>query len=253
MTQLIETKTIGRVLEVTMNRPKAKNALTLEMYDALSAAFDRASEDSAIRALLIRGAGGAFTSGNDLNDFMENPPSDQDSPVFRFLLRLLTFEKPVIAAVEGHAVGIGTTMLFHCDMVYAATTSKFKLPFVNLALVPEAGSSLILERMVGHQRASELFLLGETFGADKGASIGFVNEVLEPEALYERAHEVAALVAKRPPESVRLTKQLLRGIEKDELEQVMRRESAFFIERLASPELSEAIAAFFEKREPVFE
>ncbi len=253
MSEHIATQVHGRVMEITIARPEAKNALTLEMYEALSAAFDVASGDRNVRALLVRGADGVFTAGNDLKDFMETPPTGEDSPVFQFLSRLLTFEKPLIAAVDGHAVGIGTTMLFHCDLVYSSDRAKFKLPFVNLALVPEAGSSLILERMVGHQLASELLLLGETFGPERAQRIGFVNEVLPGEDVYAHALSRARQVAKRPPEAVRLTKKLLKGIERDRLEEVMKAESAFFIERLASPELTEAVAAFFEKREPQFD
>jgi enoyl-CoA hydratase/carnithine racemase len=253
MSEFIRTQTHGRVMEITIARPAARNALTLEMYDAMSAAFDAASEDEGVRVLLVRGAEGVFTAGNDLKDFMVSPPSGEDSPVFGFLHRLLTFAKPLVAAVDGHAVGIGTTMLFHCDLVYCSDRAKFKLPFVNLALVPEAGSSLILERMVGHQLASELLLLGETFGPELARRVGFVNATLEGDAVYAHAMERAHELARRPPEAVRLTKQLLKGIERERLEEVMKAEAAFFVERLASPELAEAISAFFEKREPQFD
>ena len=238
------------VLEVQMCRPEAKNALTLEMYDELTAAFMRAADDDDVRAVLVRGAEGDFTSGNDLRDFMEDPPTGQDSPVYRFLEVLVGFAKPVVAAVDGWAIGIGTTMLLHCDLVYVSERARFQMPFVNLALVPEAGSSHILPKMIGHQRAAELLLFSQKFDAARAAEFGFVNEIVPPDQLFERARERARAITKLPPEAVRLTKMLLRR--ESDLEEAMRQEGALFIERLRSPELAEAIQAFFEKRAPEF-
>ena len=252
---MIKTRRREATLEVSLERPESKNALTLQMYEALTEALQRASQEGAVRAVILRGAPGVFTSGNDLHDFMRAPPTSQDSPVYRFLQALVRFEKPLIAAVDGWAVGIGTTMLLHCDLVYATRQARLKMPFVDLALVPEAGASLLLPRMIGHQKASELLLLSKAFGAEEAARFGLVNEVLEDhDALLERAREVADRIAALAPESVRLTKMLLRraGHQDASLEGVMSEEGELFIARLQSPEMAEAVTAFFEKRAPKF-
>ena len=240
------------VMKIQISRPAAKNAITLEMYDAMSDALERASAQASVRVVLFHGDQGIFTSGNDLNDFVDKPPSGEDSPVYRFLQALVSFEKPLVGAVDGWAVGIGTTMLLHCDLVYASTRAKFKMPFVELALVPEAGSSLILPRMMGHQKAAELLFFSQVISASKAESLGFVNEVLEPEELMERARERALAHTKLAPEALRLTKQLLCRPDLDTLKDTMRVEADLFIERLASPDLAEAIQAFFQKRPPNF-
>lgn len=240
-------------VEIAMNRPAVKNALNLSMYEAMTAALAEAAGENAVRAVIIRGEGGSFTSGNDLNDFIQNPPTNEDSPVFRFLKALVDFEKPLLAAVEGHAVGIGTTMLLHCDLAYAAPSARFQLPFVNLALVPEAGASLILPAMLGHRHAAELLLLGERFGAEEAKTAGIINAVLpDAEALLAHVRSRAAKLAKLAPSAVRESKRLMKAHNKDAVWAVMQNEAAAFSQRLQSPELMEAVSSFFERREPDF-
>jgi enoyl-CoA hydratase/carnithine racemase len=239
-------------LEITLDRAPRKNALSLAMYDALAAALAEASADAAIRAVLIKGSGGVFTSGNDLQDFMRSPPSGSDSPVFRFLEALVAFEKPLVAAVEGHAIGIGTTMLLHCDLVYAADSARFALPFVNLALVPEASSSFLLPRLMGHARAAELLFLGEPFDATTAKELGIVNAVFPAGDVVSEARKRVHALTEKPPEALRQTKRLLKAPLAAETRARMQAEGALFVERLASKEVAEAITAFFEKRRPVF-
>jgi enoyl-CoA hydratase/carnithine racemase len=251
MTDVTVTQSDG-ALEITLDRPARKNALSLAMYEALTAALARASSDDGIRAVLITGGGGAFTSGNDLKDFMQNPPAGPDSPVLRFLEAISTFDKPIVAAVEGHAIGIGTTMLLHCDLVYAADTARFQLPFVNLALVPEAASSFLLPRLMGHARAAELLFFGEPFDAATAKELGIVNAVLPAAELLTEARKRVQLLVEKAPEALKQTKRLLRAPRADETRKTMLAEGALFIERLASKEVAEAITAFFEKRKPNF-
>jgi enoyl-CoA hydratase/carnithine racemase len=203
-----------------------------------------------VRAVLLHGEGGSFTSGNDLGDFMQSPPTGENSPVLRFLSALSAFEKPIVAAVEGHAIGIGTTLLLHCDLVYAAPSARFQVPFVNLALVPEAASSLLLPRLAGHARAAELLFFGEPFDAATAHDLGIVSAVADDVLAHARAR-VSALVAK-PAQALRLTKRLMKQPLADAVRAQMRAEGAVFIERLASAEVREAITAFFEKRPPNF-
>ena len=239
-------------LEITLDRASRKNALSLAMYDALAAALKKADLAPDVRAVLIQGSGGVFSSGNDLQDFMQAPPTGGDSPVFRFLEALVAFEKPLVAAVEGHAIGIGTTMLLHCDLVYASETARFALPFVNLALVPEAASSFLLPRLMGHARAAELLYLGEPFGAHTARELGIVNAVFSPGDLLSEARRRVQALVDRPPEALRQTKRLLKAPIADETRARMKAEGALFVERLASKEVGEAITAFFEKRKPNF-
>lgn len=246
----VQITTADGACEIVMARPQRKNALTLAMYSAMTEALEIAARDASVRALLLRGDGGNFTSGNDLNDFMQTPPTGDDSPVIRFLHALSTFEKPVVAAVEGHAIGVGTTLLLHCDLVYAAPSARFQLPFVNLALVPEASSSFLLPRLMGHARAAELLFFGEPFNAATARELGLVNAVVEDLNAHARAR-VHTLVEK-PAESLRLTKQLLKAPLSDEIRARMRAEGVIFMERLASAEMREAVTAFFEKRPPRF-
>lgn len=236
------------VLTISFNRPEKKNALTMAMYDALFARLQQAEEESQVRAIVLRGEGGTFTAGNDLGDFMKDPPKTMDSPVGRVLGLLPTLHTPVIAAVNGAAVGIGTTLLMHCDLVYCSDRSKFKMPFVPLGLCPEAGSSYLLPRLAGRVKATELLLLGEAFDAATALEIGLVNEVLSAEALDERAQAVALKIAALPPASVRLTKALISRAHSDMLNAAMEREGGLFLERLRSPEAAEAMQAFFQKR-----
>lgn len=240
------------IFTVVLDRPEKKNALTRAMYTNLAEAFERAGTDAAIRVMVVRGSGGAFTAGNDLKDFMQDPPRGEDSPVFRFLFRLAQFEKPLVMAVEGPAVGVGTTMLLHADLVYAARGSRFSLPFVNLGLVPEGGSSVLLPQLAGLQKANELLMLGEPFGAEDARAFGLVSEVHEPEALYARVDERARALAAQPAGALQETKRLMRAHARGPVLDALRREAAVFTERLSSPEATEAFQAFFEKRKPNF-
>lgn len=250
MSEILTSKADG-ILTIAFNRPDKKNALTGAMYAAMADALDAAETDSAVRVILFTGNGGAFTAGNDLQDFLNNPPEGENTPVFRFLRAISTASRPMIAAVSGVAVGIGTTMLLHCDLAYAAESAKFSLPFVNLALVPEAASSLLLPQMIGQHRAAELFLLGEPFTAATAKEYGIVNAVFPEDRLLGEAMDVARKVAARPPTAVRLTRQLLRQSKGDVAGQ-MAAEGAHFRIQLKSAEAREAMTAFFEKRPPNF-
>jgi enoyl-CoA hydratase/carnithine racemase len=248
----IAVGTHGAVRTLTFDRPEKRNAFTADMYEQLVAALEEAAGDENVRVVLLEGAGGSFTAGNDLHDFLEAPPSGEHSPVVRFLYALIGFDKPMVAAVEGPAVGIGCTMLLHCDLVYASEDARFQLPFVNLGLCPEAASSYLLPRVAGLQRASELLLLGEPFDALRARDAGIVNEVLPHEVVRDRALERARALAARPPAAVRGTRDLIRAGLRDRLEDVLGTEIELFARRLVSPEAKEAFSAFVEKRPPDF-
>lgn len=248
----LRTQERDGVYTLTIDRPSRKNALTLAMYEALTDGLREASERPSVRVALIQGAEGCFTAGNDLKDFAQNPPKSADTPVFHFLKALLDFPKPLVAAVDGVAVGIGTTMLLHCDLVYCTARARFTLPFGKLGLVPEGGSSYLLPLMMGHQRASELLLLGESFGSEVAARVGLVNEVLPVEQLETHVAERLQKLVALPPEATRLSKQLIKAPYKERLSEVMFKEGEVFLGRLGSPENQEAIMAFFEKRAPDF-
>lgn len=251
MSDLIATKVEERILTIRINRPEKKNALLLDMYTAMSEALSHADGDNAIRAICITGTGDVFTSGNDIGDFQRSPPTGSDSPVMVFLNTIARVSKPLLAAVNGVAVGIGTTLLLHCDLVYASPNARFQLPFVNLGLVPEAASSLLLPRMIGHQRAAELLLLGEPFDAGTAANIGLVNGIAPLDDLLEKTLERARALASKPPAAMRLTKGLLKGNQNEVLERIDL-EAGHFLERLGSAEAAEALQAFIEKRPPDF-
>lgn len=250
MTDQILTSIDDGVMTIRINRPEKKNALTVAMYGALADAMQSAATDDAVRVALIAGAPGAFSAGNDIMDFMENPPFDANSPVAAFLLAIVSAPKPVVAAVNGVAVGVGATMLLHCDLVYAGESARFHLPFVNLALVPEAGSSYLLPRMAGHQRAAELLMLGNPFDAQTAHEIGFVNEVVGDDAVESRALAVARELAAKPPAALRLTKALLKRGAAEKLEETIYHEMGQFSSLLRSPEAAEAFTAFMERRKP---
>lgn len=237
----------GPVLHLRLNRPDKKNALTLEMYAALAEAL-RQAESSDARAVLFSGAGDAFTGGNDLRDFLERPPTDESSPVLRFLQALIGSSLPLVAAVQGLAVGIGTTLLLHCDLVYVARSARFHLPFVKLGLIPEAGSSLLLPQRVGAARAAEILLLGEPFGAEEALAMGVVSRVVADEELMQHAWARAQQLAEQPPEALRATRELLRRADRDALPSRMREESRLFLERLRSSEARAAMQAFLQSR-----
>jgi enoyl-CoA hydratase/carnithine racemase len=239
------------ILTITFNRPDKKNALTSAMYATLADALEAAETDAAVRVILFAGNGGAFTAGNDLQDFLNNPPQGDNTPVFRFLRAISTASKPLVAAVSGVAVGVGSTMLLHCDLVYAGENAKFSFPFVNLALVPEAASSLLLPAMIGHHRAAELFMLGEAFTPATAKDFGIVNAIHPDDRLLAEATAVAARLAAKPPTALRLTKQLLKRTKGDVAGQ-MAQEGEHFRAQLKSAEAREAMTAFFEKRPAKF-
>ena len=251
MSEHIEIERSGAVVTIRMARPEKKNALTGAMYTAMSDALDAARADDATRVVVIVGAGGVFTSGNDLLDFASAPPTGADSPVLRFLRTLSTFPKAVVAGVSGLAIGIGTTMLLHCDLVVADPATRFSLPFINLGLVPEAGSSLLLTRMLGHARASELLLLGEMFDAPSALRYGVVNTVSEPGEADAGAMRFASALAAKAPTALRLSKALLKS-ETATVQARMEEEAGHFLAQLRGPEFREAVSAFMQKRPPQF-
>jgi enoyl-CoA hydratase/carnithine racemase len=242
----------GNVLTVRMQRPEKRNALNVEMYAALATALRRANSDPAVRVVVITGGPDCFTAGNDILDFVGNPPADDTHPVMQFLFALTDFEKPLIAAVNGAAVGIGTTLLLHCDLAYAAEDARFHLPFVNLGLCPEAGSSLLLPMRAGSHRAAEAILLGQPFDAATALSWGLVNRLTAPGQADAAALEAAQRVAKQPPAAIRAARQLLREPLRLPLHDALRREAEAFVARLSSPEAAESFQAFMERRPPDF-
>lgn len=248
----ILTENKDGVLRIAIDRPDKKNALTAAMYQAMADAIHAAEDDARVRVLLIHGKADLFTAGNDLQDFLDNPPRDDKRPVFQFLYGISQAQKPIVAAVAGAAVGIGTTMLLHCDLVYAARNARLQLPFVNLGLVPEAASSLLLPALVGYQRAAELLLLGEPFSADRAKEIGLVTEVVPESELFDIAMAQARKLAAKPAASLRLTKRLMKQGQMAAVVQQIKLESGHFGERLNSPEAKEAFSAFLEKRKPDF-
>ena len=236
----------GPVCELRLTRPEKRNAITADMYATLAQGLAGAQADVGVRAILLSGEGAHFTGGNDLHDFMERPPQGEDSPVYRFLDALAHAGKPVVAAVQGQAVGIGTTMLLHCDLVVAADDARLSMPFVDLALVPEAASSLLVPRLFGHQRAAELLMLGEGLNAATACAWGLVNRVVVAGSERAEALALAHRLADKPPEALRITKMLL----KDDSAGVARRiarEGEHFGQQLTTPELKSAIAAFFAR------
>ena len=253
MSEHVRVERDGGVLAITLDRPERRNAITVAMYAALADAFESAAADPAVRLITVRGEGQDFAAGNDLADFLQALPRDDgDIPVWRLLRALARCETPIVAAVHGNCVGIGTTMLLHCDLVIAAEGSRFSLPFVDLGLVPEAASTLVLPRLAGRRRAARYLLLGEPFGAEEALDIGLASHVVPAAELQKAlASTVAALLAK-PPEALRKTQVLLRNGTREEILERMQQENSLFAERLASPEVKEAIAAFFEKRKPDF-
>jgi enoyl-CoA hydratase/carnithine racemase len=246
---LIRSENRDRVARIRFDRPEKKNAITAEMYTQLAEALAAADADAEVRAVLLHGTAECFTAGNDVADFLKRAPGGEGSPTWRLFEVLPALQKPIVAAVGGPAVGIGSTLLLHCDLVYAASNARFQLPFVPLGIVPEFGSTLLLPMLAGYQRAAELLLLGQPFGAQKACEVGLVTEVVAPEALLAKAESVAGMLAALPPESLRLTKKLMKST--PVRERIME-EGRLFLERLRSPEAKEAMTAFLEKRKPRF-
>ena len=247
MTDLIQTQQDGAVLTLRLNRADKKNAITAVMYSAMAEALRSADNDGAVKVVIITGSGDSFTAGNDLKDFAENPPKDPGAPVFAFMDALASFKKPVIAGVNGVAVGIGTTLLLHCDMAIAVPTAKFALPFVNLALVPEFASSLLLPRFVGARKAQELLMSGEAFDAETALKLGLIGALVPADQLEAAVKAKAAMLAAKPPAALRETKALIRG-DLVEIKARIAAEAKVFSARLQSAKLQEAVAAFFAKR-----
>lgn len=236
---------VDQVLTITFNRPEKKNAITQGMYSTLASTLNNAAGDFGIRAVVISGNGKAFTAGNDILDFM-NEEITLSSPVFHFLKALHDFPKPLLAAVQGNAVGIGTTLLLHCDLVYAAPDALFQMPFVTLGLVPEAGSSILFPRLVGHAKASEIFLTGRNFQAQEALTMGLINGIEENPVL--RAIEVAQIIAHQPPNAVLNTKALLKSASHIAIENVMLAEGEMFRIALQSDETQGAFMKFMNSR-----
>ncbi len=243
MSDAIQSRIEAGVLELCFARPEKKNALTRAMYASLADRLRESAEKTEVGAVLFYGSGDAFTSGNDLRDFLDDPPLDEQSPVFAFLDTLANCPLPVVAAVNGLAIGIGTTLLLHCDLVYAGDDAIFRLPFVDLGLVPEAASSLLLPRVAGHARAAELLLLGEPFDAVKAQALGLLNGVVPGADVVDTARDAARRLAGKPRTAVRVTKALLKR-ETESVAARMQAEAAQFAERLQSPEARAAFRAF---------
>ena len=247
---MIKNETRDRVAQIRFDRVDKKNAITVEMYAQLGAAFSAAEKDPQIRSVLLHGTAECFTAGNDVADFLK---SSRNPPPARALFDTLPhMTKPVVAAVGGPAVGIGTTMLLHCDLVYAAPNARFQLPFVPLGIVPEFGSTYLLPALAGYQRAAKLLLLGQPFTAQEAYEVGIVTEVVAQEKLLDQASQVATALAALPPESIRLTKRLMKTRHAQTLAETIDEETRIFSERLSSPEAKEALSAFLEKRKPDF-
>jgi enoyl-CoA hydratase/carnithine racemase len=249
LTDHVRVEREGDVLAITLNRPERRNAITVAMYAALADAIESAANDHDLRLITLRGEGQDFTAGNDLGDFMAELPRDgSDIPVWRLLRALAANQVPIVASVHGNAVGIGTTMLFHCDLVVTEQTTRFHMPFVDLGLVPEAASSLLLPRLAGRRRAARYLLLGEPFGAQEAFDFGLVSHVAPAGELGSVTGKVVAALRAKPKEALRLTQRLLRNGQSDDLLQRMELENGHFSERLTSDEVREAISTFFASR-----
>lgn len=248
----ISTSKADGIFTIEFNRPEKKNAITAAMYQAMADGLKEAEAESEIRVILFCGKPEIFTAGNDLEDFMKNPPKNSESPVYQFMYALSHAVKPVVAAVSGAAVGIGTTMLLHCDLIYAADNAKFSMPFSQLGLCPEFSSSILLPQLAGYQRAAEKLMLGEPFLAEEAREMGLVNKVLPLADLQAFAQAQAAKLAALPASSIRATKRLMKDNQTATIDAKMAEESKYFGEMLTAPEAREAFMAFFQKRKPDF-
>ncbi|MGY3484591.1 enoyl-CoA hydratase/carnithine racemase [Bradyrhizobium sp. USDA 4011] len=252
MTEHVKVEVAAGVMTLTLQRPEKKNALTGAMYDAMSNALKQAEADPAVRVILFQGDGDSFTAGNDLADFASQARGESavDSPAHRFIETISKAGKPLVAAVQGNAVGVGTTMLLHCDLVYLAENARLITPFVNLALVPEAASSWLLPLRIGHARAYAMFALGEPMDAQGALASGLANAVVPQADLRKKAHDAAVALTRRPAGSLSMTKKLMR--EQQRIAAQIAEEGVLFKERLTTPEAREAFAAFAERRQPDF-
>jgi enoyl-CoA hydratase/carnithine racemase len=251
MSDIITERSDG-ILRIELNRPAKKNAMTSAMYIEVVDILHAAAHDERVRVVIWHGAGDSFTAGNDLKDFLDNPPSAGETPQGRLMHTLLDFDKPLIAAVRGTAVGGGTTMLLHCDFVYAGENTRFQLPFVNIALLPEFGSSCLLPLAIGHLRAAELVLSGSPFDARRAEELGLVTRVVPDQDVLQVATETARSLIAKPAGALRASKQLLKRPFREQITAAMDAENEAFKERLRSDEAKEAMTAFLEKRPPDF-
>jgi enoyl-CoA hydratase/carnithine racemase len=249
----IQCEVDGAVQSIALNRPEKKNALTAEMYNALAGAVERSEADSTVRVMLLHATGDAFTGGNDLLDFLQKPWSGQQiPPAVRFIHAVAHAKKPIVAAVQGLAVGVGVTILLHCDLVYAAEGAKFIMPFVDLGIVPEAASTVLLPALMGRQRASELLMLGAPLEARRAYELGLVNAVVAPDKLFVTASQAAHKLAEKPVGALLACKRLIKQANQAEANRALHEEVVEIRERLDSPETKEALTAFVEKRKPDF-
>ena len=251
MDEIITDRSEG-ILRVELNRPAKKNAMTSGMYVTLADVFDEAAKDDRTRAVLWHGAGDSFCAGNDIEDFLQNPPGPGDSPQARLMNALVDLDKPLVAAVQGAAIGGGTTMLTHCDFVYAGESAKFQMPFINLALVPEFGSSFSLPAEMGHIRAAELILLGLPFDAKRAVDLGFVTQVVPDQKLLATASETAQKLAAKPAGALQASKRLMKRSVREQIKSAIKSENEEFSTQVRSEDAKEALNAFLEKRPPHF-
>jgi enoyl-CoA hydratase/carnithine racemase len=248
----IVTERTGSILRVQLNRPAKKNAMTSAMYVTLADLLNAAAKDDQIRVVLWHGAGDSFCAGNDVEDFLKNPPGPGDSPQARLISAFIDFEKPIVAAVQGAAVGGGTTMLTHCDFVYAGESAKFHMPFINLALVPEFGSTYSVPARIGYLRAAELIQLGLPFDAKRAVELGLATSVVPDQNLLATATETAQKLAEKPAGALQACKRLMKQSSREQLERAAKLENEEFSARVRSADTKEAFTAFLEKRRPDF-
>jgi enoyl-CoA hydratase/carnithine racemase len=248
----IITERFGPILRIQLNRPATKNAMTSAMYITLADVFNTTAKDDQIRVVLWYGAGDSFCAGNDIGDFLKNPPGSEESPQALLIKALINFGKPIVAAVHGAAIGGGTTMLTHCDFVYAGESAKFQMPFINLALVPEFGSSCTVPAWIGYLHAAELILLGMPFDANRAEELGLASRVVPDQNLLATATETAQKLADKPPAALEACKRLMKQSTRKQLERAVKLELEEFSVRVRSAEAKEAFTAFLEKRRPNF-
>jgi enoyl-CoA hydratase/carnithine racemase len=248
----IVTEHAGSILRIQLNRPKRRNAMTSAMYVALAGSLNEAANDENTRVVLWHGAGESFCAGNDIEDFLKNPPGPGESPQAQLMKALIEFDKPLIAAVEGAAIGGGTTMLLHCDFVYAGESAKFQMPFINLALVPEFGSSSIVPARIGHLRAAELILLGSPYEARRALELGLVTQVVPDQDLLSIATATARKLAAKPAGALQARKRLMKQPFREQIIAAMKAENEEFSAQVRSADAKEALTAFLEKRKPDF-
>ena len=248
----ILTERAGSILRIQLNRPKKLNAMTSAMYVDLADILNKASKDDLTRVVLWHGAGDSFCAGNDIEDFLKNPPGPGESPQAQLMHALIDFDKPLVAAVQGAAIGGGTTMLLHCDFVYAGESAKFQMPFINLALVPEFGSSSIVSARIGHLRAAELILLGSRYDAKRALDLGLVTQVVPDQELLSVATATVQKLAAKPASALQASKRLIKQPFRDQITAAMKAENEEFSTQVRSADAKEALTAFLEKRQPDF-